>query len=229
MKDYDSLRSATEKSESPENSGRARLTDTGRLRTAAANGGGRREIPDDFKYNTKKLKHLKGILHNVSVALGTLTAAFSEFSKFKGHDISPDGKLGGAGYILPLKDVKQSIQTAVQSLSDVADCIADELNNPRWEAKEDKEVKKLLKEKEEIVEKVEDEIIDPQDVSNAPEEPEEAPEEAEKAPEPAEQSEGQPEAPETGAPEPEEIKMASDKKIALDKAVQASLINFIEN
>jgi hypothetical protein len=227
MKDYDSLRSAGEVQV------RDRLTATGRLRLAAGNGGGRREIPDDFKYNTKKLKHLKGILHNVSVALGTLTAAFSEFSKFKGHDISPDGKLGGAGYILPLKDVKQSIQTAVQSLSDVADCIADELNNPRWEAKDDKEVKKLIKEKEEIVEKVEDEIIDPKDVSNAPQDVDEEDVDETKTEEP-EQAEEKPEA-ETGVPEnpsepqPEELKMASDNNIALAKAVQASLINFIEN
>jgi hypothetical protein len=227
MKDYDSLRSAAEDKVQV----RGRLTDTGRLRTAAANGGGRREIPDDFKYNTKKLKHLKGILHNVSVALGTLTAAFSEFSKFKGHDISPDGKLGGAGYILPLKDVKQSIQTAVQSLSDVADCIADELNNPRWEAKEDKEVKKLIKEKEEIVEKVEDEIIDPKDVSNAPQDvdDEDIDEPKTEEPEQAETPEEKPEPENPSEPQPEELKMASDNNIALAKAVQASLINFIEN
>jgi hypothetical protein len=189
---------------------RKRLTDTGRLKTSAASSG-RREIPEDYKYNPKKLKHLKHILHNVSVALGTLTSSFNEFSRFKGPDISPDGRLGGAGYILPLKDIKQAIQNSVYSLSDVADCIADELTNPKWESEKDPEVKELVKEKDEAVNKIEEDIS-PGDVTGVPPEEEEKKEEEDSSPPPV-----------------PEIKMSSNKKDVLATAVRQSLLNFFED
>ena len=125
-------------------------------KTAA--GSQRRNIPDDFTYNPKKLKHLKHILHNVSVALGTLSSSLNEFAKLKGPEVSPDGMLGGIGYILPIRDIKQALNTSIHSLGNVADCIADELTNPHWNAHEDKEVKELLKEKEDVEEQIPEEI-----------------------------------------------------------------------
>lgn len=125
----------------------------------------RRAIPEDYKYNPKKLKHLKSILHNVSVALGTLSSALNEFSKLKGPDISPDGMLGGVGYIIPIREIKQTLNNSVHGLSDLADCIADELTNPRWNAREDKEVKKLIKEKDKITDEVEEQIEEQEDIN----------------------------------------------------------------
>jgi hypothetical protein len=92
----------------------------------------------------------------VSVALGTLSSALNEFSRLKGPEISPDGMLGGVGYILPIREIKQTLNTSIHNLGNVADCVADELNNPRWNVKDDKEVKKLIKEKEDVEEKVEE-------------------------------------------------------------------------
>jgi hypothetical protein len=132
---------------------RVRITDRLMNKQAASS---RREIPEDFKYNKKKLKHLKHILHNVNVALGTLVSAHNEFSKVKGPDISPDGLIGGLGYILPIKEVKETLNGCIRSLSDVSDSIADELTNPNWNAEDDSDVKKLIKEKEEVEELVED-------------------------------------------------------------------------
>jgi len=129
----------------------------------------RRVIPDDFAYNPKKLKHLKNILHNVSVALGTLSSAQSEFSKLKAPEISPDGMLGGIGYIMTVKDIKQGLINSIHLLGNLADCIADELHNPRWNVEDDKEVEDLIEEKEKVEEKVEqappiDQDINPDDV-----------------------------------------------------------------
>lgn len=200
---------------------RQRLTDNpARLIAAASSSNGRREIPDDFKYNTKKLKHLKAILHNVSVALGTLTSAFNEFSRFKGPEISPDGRLGGVGYILPLKDIKQSLQNAIYSLSDVADCLADEMTNPRWNAEDDKEIKKLIKEKDEVVEKVEE------DVGETPESPSEDISHSDVVRGPAEPS-VEVEQPQQPIIKPVFNKAASNDILA--QAVRQSLVNFIEN
>lgn len=177
---------------------RKRLTDYPEILKTAATV--RREIPDDYKYNKSKLKHLKHILHNANVALGTLTSILNEFSKVKGPDISPDGLLGGIGYIIPIKDIKQSINGAVHNLSDIADCIADELTNPKWNGEEDKEIKKLIKEKDEAVEKVEEEM---------------------------EESEMTPEDVVTSEELIEEVKNAHDK--VLTAAIKKSLVNFYCN
>ena len=50
---------------------------------AGKTNGLRREIPDDFAYNKKKIKHLQRVLHNVNVSLGTLVSALAEMSKVK--------------------------------------------------------------------------------------------------------------------------------------------------
>ena len=197
---------------------RQRLTDHPEI-LKMAGGSARREIPDDFKYNPKKIKHLKHVLHNVSVALGTLSSALNEFSKLKGPEISPDGLLGGVGYIMPIKDIKQGIVTTVHSLGNIADCIADELTNPRWDIKDDKDVKDLIKEKDEALEKVDDvkeevpevdDDINPEDLVNAP-----------AAPEPPEEHPAHP---------VEQAKLASEDKTrdVLASAVRQSLVNFFE-
>jgi len=146
-----------------------RVRITNRLSQSKVAAGSRREIPGDFKYNKKKLKHLKRILHNVSVAVGTLVSAVNEFSRIKGPDISPDGNLGGLGYILPIKDIKEVLNTSIRGLSDVSDSIADELTNPNWGAEDDSDVKKLIKEKEDIEEKAENSHIIEEDEDDSTE------------------------------------------------------------
>lgn len=146
---------------------RKRLTDKlERVKSAASSSGVHRQISDDFQYNKKKLKHLKKILHNVNVALGTMVSALNEFSRVKGPDISPDGMLGGLGYIIPIRDIKEALNQNIHSLSNVADCLADELTNPRWNAEDDKEVKELIKEKEKLEDRVEEETS-PESVGEA--------------------------------------------------------------
>lgn len=144
---------------------RKRLTEKfERVKSAASGNGLRREINEDFKYDKKKLKHLTFVLHCVNVSLGALVSALSRFSKLQGPTISPDGLLGGLGYVMPIKEMKLALHDVVEKLSDIQDSIADEMNNPRWDASENKEVKKVLKEKEEVEEKMEEQEISPQDI-----------------------------------------------------------------
>lgn len=207
---------------------RARLTDNpGRL-IQATSGASRREIPDDYKYKPAKAKHLKHILHNVSVALGTLTSSLNEFSRVKGPDISPDGRLGGMGYIMALTDIKQTINSTVHNLSNIADCLADELTNPKWNVADEKETKDLIKEKDKAVEKV-DEVsddINPDDLTTN-EEPEEKPEpESEEKPE----SEAKPEEEKpTVQPEPETVPEAEGQgEMKLAAAIKDSLVTYFD-
>ena len=212
---------------------RERLTDNPERFIKAA-GSAKREIPEDFKYNPKKAKHLKKVLHNVTISLGTLTSSLIELSKLKGPDVSPDGLLGGRGYIIPFKEVKETINTAARGLSDVADTLADELTNPRWKVIDDKDTKKLIKEKEEAVEKVEeveeeinpDELITVEDEEDDDDEKDEekdkaVPESIEPAPDPDPDN--------TERVESQELRNASIKgEDRLKSAVCESLVNFFQ-
>jgi hypothetical protein len=133
----------------------------------SAKGDSRREL-DGFEYDKSKAKVLKDVLHNVNVSLGTLMAAMKQLSMLRGSDVTPDGKIGGRGFIMEFKDVKQGINESVGTLSDITDSIADELKNPGWGLK-DSEVKKLKKEQEKA-EEIEEEVEEMAETEPEPEE-----------------------------------------------------------
>lgn len=121
----------------------------------SAKGDVHREL-EGFDYDKAKAKILKDVLHNVNVSLGTLMAAMKQLSMLRGSDITPDGRIGGRGFIMEFREVKQGINESVGKLSDITDSIADELKNPGWGLK-DSEVKRLKKEQEKV-EEIEEEV-----------------------------------------------------------------------
>jgi hypothetical protein len=133
---------------------RERLTD--RLVTAAAEDpkkkkkeeGLHREL-DGFDYDKSKAKILKDALHNMNVALGTLMSAFKDLAILRGSDITPDGKIGGRGFIMEFREIKSIVNKSIEDLSNVTDSIADELTNPKWNLKE-KEKEVVEKEQEKV-------------------------------------------------------------------------------
>jgi len=106
-----------------------------------------------FEYNPSKATVLKKALHNINVSLGTMISAMKDLSILRGSDITPDGMLGGRGFIMPFKEVKSKINAAITDLSDVTDTLADELTNPKW-GLSDSEKKKVKQENEVIEEEV---------------------------------------------------------------------------
>lgn len=129
---------------------------------------------DGFEYDTSKAIILKKALHNLNVSLGTLLSAMKDLSLLRGSEITPDGMIGGRGFIMPFKEIKTDIATSIDDLSNITDSIADELTNPKWGlSTEDK--KKVKLEKEEIqdeIEEVEEEVPEMTQDSIAPEQPE---------------------------------------------------------
>ena len=110
---------------------------------------------DGFEYDKSKANHLKKALHNINVSLGTLIAAMKDLSLLRGSDITPDGQLGGRGFIMPFREMKQMINESVSNLSDVTDTLADELTNPKWGLSR-KEVGQVKKEKSQVDKKEEE-------------------------------------------------------------------------
>lgn len=110
---------------------------------------------DGFEYDSSKATVLKKALHNINVSLGTMISAMRDLSMLRGSEVTPDGLLGGRGFVMPFKEMKQKINTAINDLSDVTDTLADELTNPKWGLSE-LEKKKVKKETENIEEKIEE-------------------------------------------------------------------------
>lgn len=110
---------------------------------------------EGFEYDKAKAKYLKKALHNINVSLGTLLAAMKELALLRGSEISPDGMLGGRGFIMPFKEMKKVLNESISDLSDITDTLADELTNPKWGLSK-AERKKVKEEKEEIKEETEE-------------------------------------------------------------------------
>lgn len=113
-----------------------------------------------FEYDPSKAKYLKKSLHNMNVALGTLLAAMKDLSLLRGSEITPDGMLGGRGFVMPFKEIKSKLTESIGHLSDITDTIADELTNPKWglNRREMSEVKAVKEKIDDTVEEAEDTV-----------------------------------------------------------------------
>ena len=118
-----------------------------------------REIQGDFVFNAKHLKPLARTLRSALMALGHATSAYNRFTKIKSRNVSPDGNLGGKGYIQKISDMRRQLMNAVEALSALTDTIYDEMHAPHWNPSEDTldprdrdEVKEIIEDAEEIKE-----------------------------------------------------------------------------
>lgn len=91
-----------------------------------------RSIPKEHPYDPRSLKPLAKSLFATSVALGHALSAFKHFSRLKSSTISPDGKIGGRGYVLGVDDVRKKLWEASEALSLVSDALYDEIQGPHW-------------------------------------------------------------------------------------------------
>lgn len=93
-----------------------------------------REINDDYNYDPKHVKKLARCLRATSAALGHTMSAYHDFAKIKSAQVSPDGSLGGKGYIQKIADMRRQYMNVVEALSALSDTLFDEVNVPHWSA-----------------------------------------------------------------------------------------------
>jgi hypothetical protein len=124
----------------------------------------RRAIPKDFDYDPQALKPLARMLWTLSISLGHAMSAHREFTKLKSATISPDGLIGGRGYVMSVKDVRGALHDACEAISSVSDTIHDELHAPHWrpklgelESQDVEGVERLVGDAERVLENPEDE------------------------------------------------------------------------
>jgi len=110
---------------------------------------------DGFSYDKSHAKTLQKVLHNLNVALGTQIAAMKDLAMLRGSDVTPDGKLGGRGFVMEFREMKSLINESINNLSDITDSIGDELTNPKWGLSKN-QVNKIEKEKDKVQDEVEE-------------------------------------------------------------------------
>lgn len=95
-------------------------------------GPSKRELIDGFEYKIKQAEPLALTLRATLMALGHASSAQNIFVKIKSAEISPDGALGGRGYIQKIADMRRQYMNVVEALSALSDTIHDELKAPHW-------------------------------------------------------------------------------------------------
>ena len=133
---------------------------TGTVRTAGKiefvkdTGPLRRDIrAPGFVWSPEALRNLAKILWAIQRANSYTMAAYRVFSKMNSSDFSPDGLLGGRGYIQSIKDMRKDLAQVGEALSSFADTVQDEINADHWkETEPDQETTELVEDAENIKE-----------------------------------------------------------------------------
>lgn len=121
-----------------------------------------RKMAPDFAFDPKNTKPLARVLRSTNAAMGHGMAAYAVFTKIKSADVSPDGSLGGKGYIQKIAEMRRAYMNVVEALSALSDTLYDEIRAPHWAAVSRQEDPEERKEVEQIVEDAMDIKKDPE-------------------------------------------------------------------
>lgn len=97
-----------------------------------------------YQWSSESLKNLAKILWNAQRAHNHTIAALRLFSKVPSSSLSPDGLLGGLGYIQSIKDMRSNLAATIESLSSFNDTIQDEISANHWKSSSDDEVSAIM-------------------------------------------------------------------------------------
>lgn len=86
----------------------------------------------EYTYDPKQVKSLAKCLRATNAALGHAMSGYTLFAKIKSRMVSPDGKLGGRGYIQKISDMRRQYMNVVEALSALSDTLHDEVHAPHW-------------------------------------------------------------------------------------------------
>lgn len=111
-----------------------------------------RKITPDFAFDPRNTKPLAKVLRSTNAALGHSMSAYAIFTKIKSADVSPDGSLGGKGYIQKIAEMRRAYMNVVEALSALSDTLYDEIRAPHWAAVSRQEDPEERAEVEQIVE-----------------------------------------------------------------------------
>jgi len=111
-----------------------------------------RHITPEFAFDPKKTKPLARVLRATNASLGHAMSAYTIFTKVRSAEISPDGSLGGKGYIQKITEMRRAYMNVIEALSALSDTMYDEIRAPHWAAISRQEDPEDRQEVEQIVE-----------------------------------------------------------------------------
>ena len=130
----------------------------------ADTGPSQRDMNVEFDFNPTRLKPLAKCLRSALMALGHTQSAYHEFAKIKSAVISPDGNLGGKGYIQEIRAMRRQFMNCSEALSALTDTLYDEINAAHW-AMENPSVDRQRDDVKEIMDDVEEIRENPEQVA----------------------------------------------------------------
>lgn len=122
-----------------------------------------RDITGDYKFNPAHLKPLARTLKATLMALGHSLSAYNHFTKIKSARISPDGALGGKGYIQKIAEMRRQYMNCAEALSSLSDTLYDEINAPHWNPAIEAQDPRERQQVQDIMEGVEEIKDDPEE------------------------------------------------------------------
>jgi hypothetical protein len=122
-----------------------------------------REIGKKFTFRPTKIKPLATTLRASLMALGHAMSAYAKFAKIKSATVSPDGSLGGKGYITKISDMRRQYMNVIEALSALTDTLYDEINAPHWNPAEEEQDPREREQVRDIMEDVEEIRSNPED------------------------------------------------------------------
>lgn len=130
-------------------------------------GPNKRNIPPDHSFDPKMLKPMSKALFAASTALGHALTAYRQLNRLKSATVSPDGLLGGRGYVMSVRNMRQKLFEACEGLSAIADTLYDEIGAPHWKPKlamldenDQEDVGRFVEESEELLDNPEGEAYE---------------------------------------------------------------------
>ncbi len=109
-----------------------------------------RTMDPNHTFNQKCNKNIAKVLRSTLSALGHAMSAYSTFAKIKSRDISPDGNLGGRGYIMEIKAIRRQYMNVVEALSAMSDTLYDEITADHWKVEQNKMLNQVMEEIEDM-------------------------------------------------------------------------------
>lgn len=109
-----------------------------------------RTMDEGHQYSPKHSKELAKILRATVSSLGHALSAYRDFTKLKSRDVSPDGSLGGRGYIMQIKDMRKQYMNITEALSALSDTLYDEITADHWSIAKSQIVEEIISQAEDI-------------------------------------------------------------------------------
>jgi hypothetical protein len=112
---------------------RGQIRTAGRIEFIRDQGPVRRDIRvKGYEWSSDALRNLAKILWAVERSHSYGIAALRLFSRMPASEFSPDGLLGGRGYIQPVKEMRAKLGQSIELVSEFADTVHDEINASHW-------------------------------------------------------------------------------------------------